>query len=348
MGADNLAVCFTPSLAFEPAGDEESDDGASSKKPLDPTETMLAFARLKPAMEAITKLLQHGTDAIGKIALMSTKRSVMEISESMTMTRTKSMEKRLEAAGVNLDEPTPVSPGVQKKKNKVGIKKKEPSQHALSPSHHLTLKGVRDKIQAAPPTKPPPQQPVVTQGAGTRWKVVFRNGVAYRSVCGDLKSRVLHVPGPIQRDVVTALEVRGEWIRVQQRHGDEMYWLPTKIHGLGTILECLSDDVDKNAVASSSPAPPVSVTEEDEKKKIVEEESVVLSPSVKNDIDKNSSSDVVVEMKEEKEQETPTNNKDDSALDIAYPDDDDDDDDDEMSEPPPSIPKRADALPEQW
>ena len=164
---------------------------------------------------------------------------------------------------------------------------------------------------------------------------------------GDLKSRVLHVPGPIQRDVVTALEVRGEWIRVQQRHGDEMYWLPTKIHGLGTILECLSDDVDKNTVASSSPAPPVSVTEEDEEKKIVEEESVVLSPSVKNDdIDKNSSSDVVVEMKEEKEQETPTNNKDDSTLDMAYPDDDDDDD--EMSEPPPSIPKRADALPEQW
>ena len=203
MGADNLAVCFTPSLAFEPTGDEDEDnDKPSSKRPLDPTETMLAFAKLKPAMEAITKLLQHGTNAIGKIPLMSTKRSVLEISESMTMTRTKSMEGRLKAAGVNMDEPTPVSPTVRsscsiyihhdlktlsptqvkKKSTHSALKKKEPSQHALSPSHHLTLKGIRENIQAAPPTKPPPEQPVETQGAGTRWKVVFRNGVAYRSV----------------------------------------------------------------------------------------------------------------------------------------------------------------------
>ena len=98
MGADNLAVCFTPSLAFEPTGDQDDDnDKTSSKRPLDPTETMLAFAKLKPAMEAITKLLQHGTNAIGKIPLMSTQRSVSEISESLTMTRTNSMDGRLKA-----------------------------------------------------------------------------------------------------------------------------------------------------------------------------------------------------------------------------------------------------------
>jgi len=360
MGADNLAVCFTPSLAFEPSGDEDEDnDKPSSKRPLDPTETMLAFAKLKPAMEAITKLLQHGTNAIGKIPLMSTKRSVLEISESMTMTRTKSMEGRLKAAGVNMDEPTPVSPTVKKKSTHSALKKKEPSQHALSPSHHLTLKGIRENIQAAPPTLPPPQQPVETQGAGTRWKVVFRNGVAYRSVYGDLKSRVLHVPGPIQRDIVTALEVRNDWVRVQQRHGDETYWLPTKIQGLGTILECVSGDDD--AVVTAPPAPVTEEKKEEEeeeekKDEVVKEESVVLSPSVKTDVERNSSSssDVVVEKKEEEEEkkekieeETPADKKDDSVLDMAYPDDDDDDDD-EMEEPPPAIPSRAEPLPEQW
>ena len=72
-----------------------------------------------------------------------------------------------------------------------------------------------------------------------------------------MKSRVLHVPGPIQRDIVTALDVRNDWVRVQQRHGDETYWLPTKIQGLGTILECVSGDDD--AVVTAPPAP---VTEE--------------------------------------------------------------------------------------
>eukprot|EP00938_MAST-03A_sp_MAST-3A-sp1_P002016 g2016.t1 len=352
MGADNLAVCFTPSLAFEPTGDQDDDnDKTSSKRPLDPTETMLAFAKLKPAMEAITKLLQHGTNAIGKIPLMSTQRSVLEISESLTMTRTNSMDGRLKAAGVNMDEPTPVSPTVKKQNTHPAIKKKEPSQHALSPSHHLTLKGIRENIQAAPPTIPPPKEPAVVQGAGTRWKVVFRNGVAYRSVYGDLKSRVLHVPGPIQRDVVTALEVRNDWIRVQQRHGDEMYWLPTQIQGLGTILECVSGDDD--AVVATPPAP---VTEEKKDDEVVKDESVVLSPSVKTNEERNSSrSDVVVEKKEEEEEKKKEeiegeNNKGDSALDMAYPDNDDDDDDDdgEMEEPPPAIPKRAEPLPEQW
>jgi len=385
MSADNLAVCFTPSLVFEPSEKEEDSSNSTTKKqePLDPTETMMAFAKLKPAMEAITKLLEHGTDAIGRIPLMSTKESVLELSTSVRMARTKSMQRRLEAAGVNLDEPIPISPDidvVEVAKEKM-MKKKEPSQHALSPSHHLTLKGVREKIQAAPPTKPPPKQPESDQGAGTRWKVVFRTGVAYRSVYGDIKSRVLHVPGPIYRDIVTALEVRGEWIRVQQKYGDEMYWLPTSIHGLGTILECIDGNavvVEKKKKLSGGDlvkgdsvvlSPSTNEVEEEKKKKlrsdgnIVKEESVVLSPStndaVKEEQEKknssSSSSNVVMEKKKSdnavmmmKEEEEGVCTKDDSALDMAYPSDDDD----EMDEPPPAIPGRIEtsenAMPEQW
>lgn len=62
------------------------------------------------------------------------------------------------------------------------------------------------------------------------WLCACPSGVALRSVCGDLSSRIEVPPGPTCNSRVVALERRGDWIRI------EGGWLPLSHESLGHLF----------------------------------------------------------------------------------------------------------------
>ena len=85
----------------------------------------------------------------------------------------------------------------------------------------------------------------------------YKNGVAYRTKCNDMSSRVKFPKGPRQGDVLNELERVGNWIRVRKNGRD--LWLPIRIPNVGTMLKKITVPSQSPTSSSSSSSTPIQI-----------------------------------------------------------------------------------------